>query len=247
MVTKTHFLDPLPIPKRVLVVYAHPDDAEFFAGGTLAMWAAGGAEISLCLVTSGDKGSSDPLARSDDLRLIREGEARAAAALLGIKEVCFLRLPDGEIFPTLELRRHIVRMIRLKRPEALLSSDPLYRYRAGKRINHPDHYHVAEAAHAAFYPAARDFLNFPELYFDEGLEPHKTRWLYLALPMAPNYCVEITAYRAQQIAALKCHASQIGEVAAFEERMAQNYDKDLTAEGEAPRYAEYFQVVDLEA
>jgi LmbE family N-acetylglucosaminyl deacetylase len=243
---KAGFLDPLPLPKRVLAVYAHPDDAEFFAGGTLALWAAGGAEISLCLVTSGDKGSGDLAARAASLAQTRESEARAAAAVLGIKEVIFLRQPDGEVFPTLDLRRHIVRMIRLKQPEALLSSDPLYRYRGHKRVNHPDHYQVAEAAHGAFYPAARDFLNFPELYFDEGLAPHKTRWLYLALPTAPNYALDITAYRAQQLAALKCHASQIGDPAAFEERMAQNYDREASPEDGPPRFVEYFQVIDLE-
>jgi LmbE family N-acetylglucosaminyl deacetylase len=128
-----------------------------------------------------------------------------------------------------------------------MSSDPLYRYRLDSRINHPDHYAVAEAVQHAVYPAARDHLNFAELYRDEGLAPHKVRWLYLALPTQPNYKVETTAQRPTQIAALKCHASQIGDPADFERRMAERYDTALTDKGDSPRYSELFYVIDLEA
>jgi len=235
----------LPNPLRVLCVYAHPDDAEFFCGGLLAKWAAEGVQITLYLLTSGDKGSGD-LAQLNPQALVtqREAEARAAAAHLGIQEVIFQRWRDGELTPALALRRAIVRMIRLKCPDAVMSSDPLLRYRENHRINHPDHWIVAEAVQGAVYPAARDHLNFPELYQDEGLEPHKTRWLYMALPTDPNYKVETTAYRRTQIEALKLHASQIGEPDAFEKRMAERFDPELSAEGE-PRFAELFRVIEL--
>jgi LmbE family N-acetylglucosaminyl deacetylase len=243
--TSKVYLDPLPTPQHVLIVLAHPDDAEFFAGGTLAKWASEGAHLSLFLITSGDKGSGDTaMLDHQALAILRESEARAAAAHLGIQEVIFLRRRDGELSPNLALRRDITRMIRLKRPDALLSSDPLLRYRAHNRINHPDHWSVAEAVNAAFYPAARDHLSFPELYRDEGLEPHKTRWLYLALPTDPNYRVEITDYRQRQIEALKLHSSQIGDPVEFETRMRERYDPELTGNGE-PRYVEYFRVIDL--
>ena len=241
-----NFLDELPTPERVLIVLAHPDDAEYFAGGTLATWAKAGAHQTLCLITSGDKGSGD-IAQLDGraVALNREDEARAAAQRLGIQEVIFLRWPDGEQTPSIALRRAIVRMIRLKRPDAVVSSDPLRRWgRHPGSINHPDHYAVAEAVQGAVYPAARDHLNFPELYQDEGLEPHITRWLYMALPTDANYRIEITDARADQIAALKLHTSQIAEVEAWEERMAQRFDKDLSGDG-PPRYAEYFRVFDL--
>ena len=244
--TRARFLEGLPTPERVLIVLAHPDDAEYFAGGTLAHWAKAGAHLTLLLVTSGGKGSSD--ANQLDARTvadIREDESRAAAERLGIKEVIFLRWPDGELTASLTLRRAIVRMIRLKRPDAVMSSDPLRRWgQHAASINHPDHAAVAEAVQAAVYPAARDHLNFPELFVDEGLEPHKTRWLYMALPTEANYRLEITHTRADQIAALKLHTSQIDDVQAWEERMAIRFDKDLTSDG-PPRYAEYFRVFDL--
>lgn len=239
------YLAPLPTPRRVLLVFAHPDDAEFFAGGTLVKWAAEGAHLILFLITSGDKGSSN-LDQQDaqQLAALRQAEARAAAECLGIKEIIFLRWRDGEILNSLALQRHIVRMVRLKCPDAVVSSDPLLRWRGHHRLNHPDHWNVAEAVQAAVYPAARDHLNFPELYADEGLEPHKVRWLYMALPTDPNYRVDITAFRQTQIEALKRHASQIGDPTEFEECMAQRFDKELTSEGQ-PRFAEYFRVIEL--
>jgi len=241
------YLEPLPTPKRVLITYAHPDDAEFFAGGTLAKWAQDGAHITLYLLTSGDKGSGDlELLNHNHLIEIREAEARAAAKILGIRDVIFERLRDGELVNELALRRRITRMIRLKQPDAVMSSDPLVRDWDGRRINHPDHSTVAEAVQGAFYPAARDHLNFIELYQDEELAPHKTRWLYLALSNNPNYQVETTDYRDTQINALLEHKSQIGELQLFMERMKDRYDKALTKNEAHPRYAEYFRVIDLE-
>lgn len=243
--TKSEFLTDLPTPERVLCVYAHPDDAEFFAGGTIAKWAAEGADITLFLMTSGDKGSGDlEMLLPGQVAANREIETREAARIIGISEVIFLRMKDGELANDLALRRHIVRMIRLKKPDAVLTSDPLLRYRSHRSINHPDHWAVAEAVQAAVYPAARDHLNFVELFTDEMLEPHKVRWHYMALPTDPNYKVETTAYRATQIDALKKHASQIGLPEEFEARMGERTDKTLTQEG-IPRYAEYFRVIEL--
>jgi LmbE family N-acetylglucosaminyl deacetylase len=245
--TASNFLHDLPTPERVLIVLAHPDDAEYFAGGTLALWAKNGAHLTLLLVTSGGKGSSDLSQRNPDaVAQVREDETRAAVERLGIAEVIFLRWPDGEITPSLALRRAIVRMIRLKRPDAVMSSDPLRRWgRHTASINHPDHFAVAEAVQAAVYPAARDHLNFPELFLDEGLEPHITRWLYMSLPTEANYRVEITEVRADQIAALELHSSQITDKEDWEDRMSKRIDTDLTGDG-PPRYAEYFRVFDLQ-
>jgi LmbE family N-acetylglucosaminyl deacetylase len=239
------FLIDLPAPERVLIIYAHPDDAEFFAGGTLAKWSSDGAHIMLVLVTSGNRGSGD-LAIMDHALVaqMREAEARAAAEVLGIREVIFLRNPDGEVSPSISLRRQIVRMIRLKRPDAILSSDPMLRWRRNNSINHPDHWSVAEAVQGAVYPAARDHLNFLELFVDEGLAPHKTRWLYMALPLQPNYKVETTEYRTRQVESLKQHRSQVGEPEDFEKRMSERFDPELSEEG-APRFVEYFRVIEM--
>ncbi|MFP4322704.1 MAG: PIG-L deacetylase family protein [Anaerolineales bacterium] len=239
------YLEDLPTPERVLIVMAHPDDAEFFAGGTLAKWAAAGAHLTLFLVTSGDKGSGD-LEHDDPQQVaaLREAETQAAAERLGIAEVIFLRWGDGELMPSLALRRHIVRMIRLQQPDAVMSSDPLRRYRGHTGLNHPDHYAVAEAVQNAVYPAARDHLNYLELYQDEGLVPHKARWLYKALATHPNYRVDTTAYRERQIAALQAHRSQVGEPDEFAKKMRERPDEPPADDG-SPRFAEYFRVIDL--
>ena len=97
-----------PSSPGVLVVLAHPDDPEFFCGGTLALWAQQGSRISYCLLTRGDKGDdngSDP----SGLAAIRELEQRAAAQVLGVNEVAFLNYPDGYLVPDLDLRREVVR------------------------------------------------------------------------------------------------------------------------------------------
>ena len=110
--------------KRILGVFAHPDDPEFFAGATFAKWALDGADITFVIATSGDKGSADPKMTPDRLAQIREREEREAAAVLGVRQVVFLRYRDGELFPTLELRRDITRLIRMKKPDIVVTLDP---------------------------------------------------------------------------------------------------------------------------
>jgi LmbE family N-acetylglucosaminyl deacetylase len=237
--------DHYPLPRQVLAIYAHPDDAEFFSGGTLARWASEGAAIRLFLITSGDKGTADRTLAPETLREIRETETRAAAAQLGIGEVIFLRLPDGELGLSLQLRRAIVRMIRLKRPDTVLSSDPLTRWRGDRRLNHPDHWVVASEVMSAVYPAARDHLNFPELLRDEGLEPHIVPYLYLALPTAPNLRIETTAFQSQKMMALREHRSQIRDIEALRARLAEQTDPALSTP-QQPRYAEYFRLITLD-
>lgn len=234
-----------PIPKKVLVVFAHPDDAEFFAGGTLARWASEGAHITLFLLTSGDKGTGDRNLLPHLLTETREAETRAAAAQLGFSEVIFQRMTDGELEPSLALRRAIVRMIRLKQPDTLLSSDPLTRWRGNRRLNHPDHWIVASEVMNAVYPAARDHLNFPELLLDEGLDTHITRYLYLALPTEPNLRIETTAFQQQKLNALREHRSQIKDMDGLQVRLEKQQDLSLSAP-QQPRYAEYFRLITLD-
>ena len=233
-----------PIPKRVLIIYAHPDDAEFFAGGTIARWASEGAHITLLLITSGDKGTGDRAISSELLSKIREAESRAAAEQLGIQDVIFVRWRDGEVIPSLGLRRIMVRMIRLKQPDTVLSSDPQTRWRGNRRLNHPDHWIVAGEVMSAVYPAARDHLNFPELLADEGLEPHITPYLYLALPTTPNLRVETTDFQEQKMMALREHKSQIPDFEERREKLAERIDLTLST-SDKPRYAEYFRFIDL--
>src|SRR3954447_4937277 len=99
-------------PKKIAVVMAHPDDAEFICAGTIARWTDEGHEVVYVLLTSGDKGSDDPEMTPEKLVATREAEQREAARILGAKDVIFLKYPDGYLEPNLGLRRDLVRQIR---------------------------------------------------------------------------------------------------------------------------------------
>jgi LmbE family N-acetylglucosaminyl deacetylase len=227
--------------RRVLGVFAHPDDPEFFAGATFARWAAEGAEITFLMATSGDKGSAEPDMTHERLIEIREEEQRRAAAALGVNEVIFLRYRDGELAPTLALRRDITRVIRQKKPDVVVTTDPLNWY-SERSVNHPDHRAIGEATLAAVYPTARDRLNFIELERDEGLDVHKTGQVYIAGASKPNKKVDVSDYIEKQINALREHKSQISDIDALAERIRE-WKRDPESPDEFPRHIESFHVV----
>ena len=226
--------------KRVMGIFAHPDDPEFFSGGTFARWAAEGAQITFVLATSGDKGSSDPEMTSDRLVTIREAEERAAAAALGVKEVVFLRYRDGELEPSLALRRDIVRQIRLFQPQIVVTCDPTV-YWTGRGLNHPDHRAIGEAVCAAVFPTARDRLNYPEMERDEHLAAHKVKHLFISGTQSPTLKIDVTDYVETKIKALREHKSQIADMEAMAERLRSTLDAEAWAE--YGRHSESFRVI----
>ncbi|MFN8379218.1 MAG: PIG-L deacetylase family protein [Anaerolineae bacterium] len=230
-------------PMRVMALFAHPDDPEFFAGGTLALWAEAGAELIYVLATSGDKGSSDPDMTSERLIEIREEEQRRAAAVIGCQDVTFLRHCDGELTPSLALRRDLVRMIRLKQPQIVVTNDPTTFWYDHRAINHPDHRAIGEVTLAAVFPTARDRLNYPEMEA-EGLGPHKVKQVYLAGASHPNVKVDIAATIERKITALREHKSQILDMEAMAERQRSRIDPESPADH--PRIIESFTVITLD-
>lgn len=190
----------------VLVIAAHPDDAEFGAAGTVARWTREGRQVAYVVCTSGEKGTGDRT--MDPLRLagIREKEQEAAAGILGVREVEFLRLPDQGLEDTPEFRKMIVRAIRTYRPMTVVTSDPYRRY-----IWHRDHRIVGQVTLDAVFPFARDHLAYPDL-LNEGLEPHKVSEMLLFGSEDINYRSDITATVDMKVAALRCHESQIKEL-----------------------------------
>ena len=231
------------IGRRIMGVFAHPDDPEFFAGGTFAKWAADGAEITFVVATSGDKGSADPEMTQERLAEMREGEERNAAAALGVKEVVFLRYKDGELYPTLELRRDITRMIRLKKPEVVVTLDPTVWY-SSRGINHPDHRAIGAATLEAIFPTARDRLNFIEQERDEGLETHKVGTVYIAGATEPTLTVDVTDAIETQIESLRAHKSQISDMDKMAERIRER-SLDPNSPPEYPRRIEKFRVINM--
>jgi LmbE family N-acetylglucosaminyl deacetylase len=231
-----------PSPARVLVIVAHPDDPEFPAAGTIAMWTAQGADVTYAIVTDGSKGSSEPGMNSAQLIAMREVEQRNAAAVVGVPAVVFLGYEDGRVVSDTPLKRDCTRLIRQYRPDVLITHDPTARIIGNTRINHPDHLAVGEAVLNAVYPLARDRLNFPE-HEAEGLEPFKALDIFLTGSNEPNLTVDITATIDLKIAALCEHKSQIGEPDKLAERMREFGAKN--AEGTSFHYAERFRRVQL--
>ncbi|WP_029214543.1 PIG-L deacetylase family protein [Kallotenue papyrolyticum] len=201
---------PNPRPRRVLIIAAHPDDAEFMAGGTLARWHAQGASIHYLVVTDGTAGSRDPQMTPARLAAIRREEQINAARIIGCEDVCFLGYTDGRVEPTIQLRFDIARVIRQVRPDVVIAQDPQFRY-GPTYINHPDHRAVADAALAAIMPIANTRLAALEL-IDEGLEPHDVSEVYLSGPVNPTVWIPLSAADLERkIAALREHKSQMGD------------------------------------
>ncbi|MBI2760370.1 MAG: PIG-L family deacetylase [Chloroflexi bacterium] len=196
--------DPTPAePRRALVMVAHPDDAEFMCGGTVAKLCADGWEVWYCLATSGDKGTKDPEMTRERLAGMREEEQRAACRILGAKDVIFLRRPDGFLENTHEFRGEIVRLLRQLRPHLVITWDG---FRRG--FNHNDHRVVGVATYDAVFPASRDPLYYPE-QIEEGLNWHRVGELLLAGSDEPDYFIDISEVYEKKIEALLAHTSQV--------------------------------------
>jgi LmbE family N-acetylglucosaminyl deacetylase len=225
---------------RILGIFAHPDDSEFMVGGTAARWADEGAEIVYCIVTDGAAGSNDPHQDLAELVRIRKAEQRAAAAVLGVREVLFLDYPDGTLQPTIELRRELTRIIRQFKPDRVVCGDPTAVFYGDGYINHPDHRAAAEAALYAVFPSAVTRPIFPEL-LAEGYEPHQVKEVYISGAAQPNIYIDISATLERKIEALRCHKSQLdpGDGAWVREWAAE------TGKAAGLEYAEAFRVMRL--
>jgi LmbE family N-acetylglucosaminyl deacetylase len=190
----------------VLVVSAHPDDAEFGAAGTVALWAQEGLRVAYIVCTDGEKGTSDRRLPPRQLADIRKTEQQDAARALGVQKVDFLGYPDQGLEDSPEFRKHIVRMLRFYRPQIVLTSDPYRRY-----VWHRDHRIVGQVVLDAAFPLARDHLAYADL-LQEGLEPHKVRELWFWGAEDINHRTDISAVFDRKLAALHCHRSQVREL-----------------------------------
>ncbi len=197
------------LPGRALVIAAHPDDIEFVVAGTVARWVRAGARVKYVLATSGDAGTHQAGVTRADVARVREQEQRAAARVVGVTEVVFMGYPDGEVQPTLALRRDIVREIRRFKPDTVICFDPTRLFVDGQYINHPDHRATGQAALDAISPTAAMPLSFAGQLRDEGLEPHRVRQVLVASTATPDTWVDIGETLEIKVRALLQHASQM--------------------------------------
>ncbi|MCC7207396.1 MAG: PIG-L family deacetylase [Anaerolineae bacterium] len=225
-----------------MVIVAHPDDIEFSCAGTIARWVRDGAEVCYVLVTSGDVGIATPGMTKAEAARIREAEQTAAAAVVGVHNVVYLRHPDGMVEATMELRRQLVREIRRFRPDTVITGDPTALFVGEGYINHPDHRAVALAAIDAIFPAAGQPNLFEELEA-EGLKAHKPYKVYVQSWGEATTWVNISDTIDLKIEALRQHKSQMGDWDPAD--MVRQWAGDA-AKGKEMAYAEQYRVITFE-
>ena len=193
-----------PEGQTILVIQAHPDDAEFLCGGTVALLVAEGRDVHYLFITYGDRGGNGEMTQAQ-LAKLREEETRRVAEFLGVKSVTFLEgYYDGEVEPTLQLRRDLVGAIRRIKPDIVLSFDP---WAKNDVHAHPDHRATAVCALDAM-AVARGSMSYPEQLVD-GVTPHSVQQIYFYGTDHPNHWVDISSTIDTQLAALHLHTSQM--------------------------------------
>ena len=233
------------IPKKAMSIHAHPDDQEFTVAGTLAKWARAGCEVISVIITSGDAGSNKKehdASYKPTLARLREAEQLAANQVLGIQETVFLRYPDGELEPTIALRKELTRLIRQYRPEAVVTGNPEAWFYEFGYINHPDHRAAAQAATTAVFPSAGSRLMFTDI-LEAGYEPHNVKRLYIHGADTANTYVDIGETIHTKIEALRKHVSQLGEWDVQKEMLEWATE---TGKEKGIEYAESYRVMVLE-
>lgn len=231
-------------PKVVLGIAAHPDDLDFGASASFAKWANQGADVYYLIVTDGSKGSDDPAAKPDELVTMRQQEQRNAARIVGARDVFFLGYEDSALEITLQLKKDIVKYIRMLQPDVVVTMDPSMIYSKVRGVlNHPDHRAAAQAALDAVYPLARDRLTFPE-YSARGLLPHKVRTLLLINFDEQNYYEDVSNYFEMKMQALEAHTSQIPDASSLRAAM-ETLASQLGGKG-GFKYAEAFLRFDID-
>jgi LmbE family N-acetylglucosaminyl deacetylase len=229
----------LAVPAVVLAIYAHPDDPEVAAGGTLAKWAAAGSTVHVCVCAQGDKGSTDSQSDPVVLTELRRQETESAGLILGVAQHHWMGYPDGELEDGPELRGRLVELIRQIRPNAVMAPDPTAVYFGQHYINHRDHRQVGWASLDAVAPAAAN----PH-YFPSAGPPHQVEYLYLSGTLEPDTWVDVTETIDVKAAAIACHTSQVGEPGEWLRGAVRQRAEDAGRQASVP-FAEAFRRVEL--
>ncbi|HMO57747.1 MAG TPA: PIG-L family deacetylase [Roseiflexaceae bacterium] len=205
---------PANTTQRALVIGAHPDDNEFGAGGTIARLTAQGWDVTYIICTNGNKGSHDPGMSTFRLSELREAEQLAAAAVLHVGRVIFLRYNDGELEPTPALRAEIALYIRHFQPHYVFTHDPWKHY-----MLHPDHRAVGFAVIEGIV-SARDHLFMPGLG-QIGIGVWRPEFLFLWGAEQPDHHEDISDTLERKILSLREHHTQLDENPGWEDRVRQ--------------------------
>ncbi|MDO8435874.1 MAG: PIG-L deacetylase family protein [bacterium] len=225
---------------KFLAISAHPDDLDFTCAGTISKMAQENNEVFYLIISDGSKGSHKVKFSSKKLAKIRQTEQKRAANVLGVNNVFFLGLKDGEIENTQFLRKKIVQIIRKVKPEIILSFDPANHSFDNPHRFHRDHRQTAEAVFDSIYPAAGSASFFPEL-LKQGYQPHQIKEIWFFATEKPNKFIDITQTIDKKIEALSQHSSQIADLKAIENKV-RAWSK-IAGKKKGYRYAEFFRML----
>ncbi len=192
---------------RVLAIGAHPDDAEYFAGGTLARFADACAQVALVVCTDGGRGGRG----FENVAQVRAGEQANAAKVIGFRDAANLGRPDAALVNDDALRAELALAVRRRRPELVLTHDPrtLWNVYGGRaHPGHSDHRAAGQAVLDALYPRAASPHFFPEQLAEPGVETWYPREVWLFDTASPDLHIDVSATFARKLEALAAHVSQ---------------------------------------
>lgn len=201
---------------EAMVIGAHPDDDDFGAAGTSALWAKQGKKVVWVVMTDGTEGSEIPSIDAYELMITREQEQRAACEVLGVQAVEFLRFPDGHLQNSEETRKAVVRLIRKYRPRIIVTHDPTQHIFAPDPdekpeetgyLNHSDHRATGNIVLDAIFPAAGNPRSYREL-LAENLLPYRVHEVYFFMTAKDNTYIDISETVELKAQGLKCHGTQ---------------------------------------
>ncbi len=227
---------------KYLAVSPHPDDVDFGCAGTMAKLCAEGHHVEELILTDGSKGNKPGINDTDELVQIREEEQKQAAEELGLADVTFLRMEDGNLTNTEDLRRHLVAEIRDKQPDVVFSFDPANRSFQNRYRAHRDHRQGALAVFDAVSPAAKNAEYFPEL-LERDLKPHAVKEFWFFATNNPNRIVNISEVMEMKIDALGCHRTQVPDREWVQDRLF-DYGRGA-ASNKSFEFGEAFRILEL--
>ena len=242
---------------EAMVIGAHPDDDDFGAGGTSALWARQGKKVVWVVMTDGAEGSEVPSLIETDLMLTREQEQRMACEVYGVQPVEFLRFSDGHLTNSEAARKAVVRLIRKYRPRVIFTHDPSEHIFAPDPnekpedtayLNHPDHRATGRIVLDAIFPAVGNPRSYREL-LAEGLQTYRVHELYLFFTQGDNTYVDISETIDLKAKGLHCHVTQFGPEANMLE-IVRKWGQETAREAKEKKgldmeYAESFRRIKL--
>ncbi|HEX6552394.1 MAG TPA: PIG-L deacetylase family protein [Ktedonobacteraceae bacterium] len=212
-------LDVISTPDyEAMVIGAHPDDDDFAAAATSALWVKQGKKVVWVVMTDGAEGSEVPSLVDTEFMVTREQEQRMACEVLGVQAVEFLRFSDGHLRNTEVARKAIVRLIRKYRPRIVITHDPSQHFFAPDPdekpedtayLNHPDHRAAGNIVLDAIFPAVGNPRSYRELLM-EGFPPYRVHELYLFATEHSNTYIDVSETIDLKTKALQCHVTQFG-------------------------------------